>query len=149
MLPLKAGAVWTAEQTVDYLTRSEIPMRLACNASKSYPLICSLWYFFDGENFWCASHKSSRVIHWLEQNPKCAFEIAADTPPYSGVRGQGDVTITKNGAEEMLNQLLLRYLDNNESSLAKWLMSRVDEEYVIKIKPRWINMWDYTDRMKS
>ncbi|MDB3856072.1 pyridoxamine 5'-phosphate oxidase family protein [Halieaceae bacterium] len=149
MLPLKAGAVWTAEQTADYLARSEIPMRLACNSSRNYPLICSLWYIFDGEAFWCASHKNSKIIQCLDDNPKCAFEIAADTPPYSGVRGQGDATITKNGAEEILNQLLLRYLDDNQSSLAKWLMSRVADEYVIKIKPRWINVWDYTDRMES
>lgn len=149
MLPLKKNAVWTAEQTVEFLTKAKIPMRLACNSPHGYPLICSIWYIFDGEVFWCASQKNSKIIRCLEENSKCGFEISVDQPPYKGVRGQGDVRILTEGVEETLNQLLLRYLDDNENSLASWLMSRVADECLIKLTPRWVNNWDYTERMKA
>lgn len=112
--------------------------------------IPSLWYRYNADRqvIQCVSHASSYLIKVLKKSTKVAFEIAENAPPYCGVRGAGDVTLTRDGAEEVLSSLLQRYLDGSNASLADWLLSRVDQEYVIEIQPAQVSAWDYSKRMK-
>lgn len=112
--------------------------------------IPSLWYRYNADRqvIQCVSHASSYLIKVLKKSTKVAFEIAENAPPYCGVRGDGDVTLTRDGAEEVLSSLLQRYLDGSNASLADWLLSRVDQEYVIEIQPAQVSAWDYSKRMK-
>ncbi len=83
----------------------------------------------------------------LKQDPLCGFEIAPDTIPYHGVRGQGRVTLTRTGAGELLERLIHRYLEGTDSTLAQWLLSRADQEYAVRIAPTWATSWDFSHRM--
>jgi len=47
----------------------------------------------------------------------------------------------------MLQRLLDNYLDDTESELASWLLSRSDEELLIQIEPVRLYTWDYRERM--
>ena len=49
----------------------------------------------------------------------------------------------------MLGRLIDRYLGDRKSRLARWLLGRAEEELAIRIEPRWISAWDYTERMRG
>ena len=148
-LPIKSDSAFSPVQMAEFLTSAKIPMRLACNGSNGFPLVASHWYQFDDGLLYLAIHCKSHVAGLLEKNPRCGFEIAGDTVPYRGVRGQGIATLVREGAEAQLEALIRRYLGKTDSALARWLLSRASDEYVVCIAPTWITSWDYSQRMDS
>ena len=75
------------------------------------------------------------------------FEIAGDTPPYFGVRGTGRAQLLPSDAATVLPQLIDKYLGDQTVPLAKWLLSRLDEEVAIRIDSLTLTSWDYSSRM--
>jgi len=132
-----------------YLKAVKIPLRLACTNSDGWPVVLSLWFEYDQGLLYCASHKQAKVISYLQDNPRCGFEIAADQPPYCGARGRGKVTLDENRGEEVLKRLLNRYVGNLDNPLAQKLLLRSDGEIAIVIKPVTLFSWNFTQRMKD
>jgi nitroimidazol reductase NimA-like FMN-containing flavoprotein (pyridoxamine 5'-phosphate oxidase superfamily) len=124
-------------------------MRLACVGEEGWPLVLSLWYVHLDDAIWCATHSSSRVLSMLEADPRCAFEIAGEEPPYSGTRGRGRATLLPERGAGILATLLERYRIPHDSKLGSWLLSRSADEIAIRIEPNWIGSWDFTERMES
>jgi hypothetical protein len=87
------------------------------------------------------------VLGFLQADARCAFEVAPNEPPYCGVRGQAKAELSKDGAGELLERLIARYLGDSNPGLANWLMSRVEDEWVIRLEPIWFSAWDYRARM--
>lgn len=138
---------WSAREIGHFLTETRFPLRLACVAQDGYPRVVSVWFTYLEGKLYCASHKSSQLMALLRANNKVGFEVAPNEPPYYGVRGQGDAVLTGQGGAQMLEQLLARYLGGQDSQLAKWLLSRSEDEVLITITPaRWFS-WDYRERM--
>ena len=50
-------------------------------------------------------------------------------------------------AEEILHQLVDRYLGDDRPDFARWLLTRAADEVAIAISPRSIFSWDYEERM--
>ena len=50
---------------------------------------------------------------------------------------------------EVLRALIGRYLGDETSELARWLLSRVDREVAIEIIPARLTSWDYGERMRG
>jgi len=146
---IRATSSWSYNQIDGYLRETEIPVRLACLNEKGAPLICSLWYIFDGSAIWCASQATARIIALLEKEPRCAFEIAGDNMPYRGVRGQGHASLSAESGADILVRLIARYLPDSESDFAHWLLGRRDSEVAIKIQPEWLTAWDFGARMST
>lgn len=145
---LNKTSAWSEVEIRSYLTTSTIPMRIA-TSTEGFPTLCSVWYMFDDQNgdLLCVSHENSRLVSDLMANEKCAFEIAPNDPPYRGVRGKAVVTLSKDHARETLSTVIPRYLGDTDSRLAKWLIGRSDEEYVLRLKPVQLTSWDYSERM--
>ena len=145
---LNKSSAWPESEVCLFLASSTIPMRIATSTA-SYPTLCSVWYLFDEQqgDLLSVSNENSQLVSDLKENQKCSFEIAPNTPPYYGVRGKAAVTLSKDGALETLTNLMSRYLGGTESSLAKWLIGRSDEEYVLRLKPAQMTSWDYRERM--
>jgi nitroimidazol reductase NimA-like FMN-containing flavoprotein (pyridoxamine 5'-phosphate oxidase superfamily) len=146
-LPVAQTSDWNEDQINDFLTSANIPIRLACIDKKGYPLVCSLWFCFLDGYLWCASHRKSHIVKLLQENNRCGFEIGVNDQPYMGVRGQGRVDLLSEKAGEILSRLVTRYEIAEESSLARWLLSRTDDEYAVRISITRITSWDYSDRM--
>jgi nitroimidazol reductase NimA-like FMN-containing flavoprotein (pyridoxamine 5'-phosphate oxidase superfamily) len=132
-----------------FLQEIRIPIRLACNSQAGWPVVISLWYLHEAGNLYCATVEDARVVSYLSQNPRCAFEVAADEPPYCGVRGQARAEIDRSRGEEILRRLLLRYLGGTDNSLAQWLLSRADQEVAIVLRPINVHTWNYSQRMRD
>jgi hypothetical protein len=132
-----------------YLEQVKIPLRLACTTGSGWPVAVSLWFKHQNGNLFCATQKSARVVTYLLDNPRCAFEIAADLPPYCGVRGQAIAQIDESIGSEILEQLLVRYLGGMDSKLAQSLIAKSDNEVAIILKPVKIYTWDFSSRMQD
>jgi hypothetical protein len=91
----------------------------------------------------------SLIVSYLQNNPKCGFEIATDKPPYKGTRGTGHVKIIESQGQEILKILMKKYLGNKESTLSKYLNDNLEAEVALEITPQSIFNYDYSKRMKD
>jgi len=144
-----APGAWSQEAITAFLRQMRIPLRLASVTSTGWPLVISLWYLYENERFYCATQKTAKIVAHLEREPRCAFEVAADEPPYRGVRGQGKAVIIPGRGAEILSRLLERYLQDTTSTFAQWLLARGQQEVAIEIEPVALTTWDYTVRMRD
>ena len=147
-MKVSAKSDWNLKQISAFLTSQVIPIRLSV-IDGEFPTICSVWYSWDDDqqNFCCVSHQDSYLVRCLSANPRCAFEVAPNTPPYQGVRGKALVTLQHHQGEANLRQLLDRYLGDSNKGLRQWLLGRANEECLLLIRPTWLTAWDYASRM--
>jgi hypothetical protein len=136
-------------QTEQYLRDVAIPLRLSCVTPAGWPTVLSLWYVYCAGYLYCATQESARMVDYLRHEPRCGFEVAADMPPYCGVRGQGIATMDSASGVDTLEQLLIRYLGSTETQLGKRLLAQSHNEIAIVIEPVKVFTWNYTSRMRD
>ena len=141
-----ASGPWDRSQIEAFLGETVIPIRLA-SAGRTSPLVQSLWFLYDEGAIWCASQMESVLTRRLRVEPRCGFEVAGDLPPYRGVRGTGRADLLPERAATVLPRLISRYLGDQTSPLATWLLSRVDSEVAIRIGDLRVTSYDFTSRM--
>lgn len=138
---------WDETQVTAFLQQTAIPVRLATSGVAA-PIVQSLWFEFVDDALWCCTRADALLTRRLQRNPACGFEIAGDLPPYRGVRGTGIAQILPaSSAADVLPRLIDRYLGDRESSLARWLLSRIDDEVAIRIGALRVTTYDFTSRM--
>jgi len=115
----------------------------------NWPITISLWYIYKDNKIFCATQKSAKIIEYLSKNARCGFEVASDNPPYKGVRGYGNATLDEENGKEILDLIIKKYLKDTNSSLAKFLKSRNENEIAIEIKPQNMFSYDYSNRMRD
>ncbi len=140
---------WSSDEIVRHLETSLIPLRLAVHDSTGAPWVMSLWFVYEEGSLWCATNARSKLASYLQCQSLCGFEVAADTPPYKGIRGKGTITLVPERGGEILKCLLDRYQIGHGSSLARSLLAKIDQELAIQITPNRISSWDFTARMKD
>lgn len=138
---------WNSAEIASFLDETTIPMRLAVHDSTASPWVVSLWFLYAEGALWCATNRNAKLVSYVQAHPQCGFEIAGDMPPYRGIRGKGRATVIPEFGGETLNRLLKRYGISLESTLARSLLAKIDQEVAICIKPSRISSWDFTDRM--
>ena len=144
-----AGSAWPRAVIAQYLDEAVIPVRLAAVDNDHAPIVLSLWFLYRDDSLWCATQQDARLIAMLRERPRVGFEVAGDTPPYHGVRGQGSVALSAMHGPQVLEELIDRYLGHRDSRLARWLLARLHEELAIQIKPDWVTAWDYRESMRD
>jgi len=144
---MNATGPWSAARIERHLADTVIPLRLACASASGHPQIVSLWYLWHEGALWCATSPRARVVGWLERDPRCAFEVASDAPPYRGVRGRARASLDPARGGEILELLVDRYLGSHETSFARWLLARAPDEMAIRLEPRALASWDFAGRM--
>lgn len=133
----------------DYLEQMRIPLRLSCVTESGWPMILSLWYLYEEGALLCATRETAKIVSFLKHDPRCAFEISGEIPPYSGIRGQATASILPERGSEVLARLLVRYLGDTDKPLARRLLAHSESEVAIKIEPVNLFTWDFTKRMKD
>lgn len=138
------------KEIVHFLKESKVPLRLSCVTESGWPMVLSLWYVYLGDGkLHLATHQNAKVVKYLINEPRCAFEIASDTPPYCGIRGQAKATINEAKGDEILEFLMKRYLISLDTPLAKKLQNRSVAEVSIELIPMNLFSWNFEDRMKD
>lgn len=146
---LSQKSAWTAERVASFLDETRVPMRLATGAESGFPILCSLWFLYEDGHLLCATQEDAMVVRALAKDSRCAFEISTNEMPYFGFRGRGSVEVAQEGAVDVLERLIDRYLGRRDSGLAKWLLSRAENEVYLSIEIEWATSWDYSQRMSS
>ncbi len=136
---------WDASEIERHLDASVIPVRLATVGDRG-PLVQSMWFRYGDGAIWCSTQATSVVVRRLVADPRCAFEIARDDPPYYGVRGTGRAAIDDSDPVPLLRLLVERYLGRG-SAIEKRLLRRADNEVTIRISQLEVTSWDYRSRM--
>lgn len=132
-----------------YLEETVLPLRLAATSPTAWPIVVSLWFSYEGKSLICATKRSSRIAESLIASPRCAFEIARETAPYFGIRGQGVAAVSDEDAMATLERLAERYLGHGRERFKKWLLRSSKNEIVIRIRPVAFHSWDYRKRMAA
>ena len=127
----------------------KIPIRVAFIKSSGMPAVISLWYVCNDDKIYCAAQKTAKIVSYLQKNLVCGFEIAADKPPYKGMRGEGTARILNETGAYVLDLLMQKYLEEKESTLSKLLRNNSKTEVAIEITPQKIFHYDYSKRMKD
>lgn len=131
----------------EFLHNMLIPIKLAVIKKTGYPVVLSLWYLYKDNKLYCATRKDARVVKYIQQNNKCAFEIASERPPYKGLRGEGRIYIDHEKGPFILRQLIQKYLKDKESKLKSFLTKNIAEEVAIEVViEKWFG-FDYSSRM--
>jgi len=141
------GGPWAADAIERHLQTAVLPIRLASIAADGAPVVLSLWYLYEDGAIWCATQRTARLIARLQREPRCGFEIAADTIPYRGIRGRARATIDGQRGAILLSRLITRYLGGTDSALASRLLARAEHEVAIRLDPMRVSTWDFTKRM--
>ena len=139
---------WGRPQVDEFLGSAIIPIRLA-TTGRSGPLVQSMWFLWDDGLLRCATQADAVIVQRLAADPRCGFKVAADSPPYRGVRGRGTVRIDTELGPAVLRRLIARYLDSAQSPLARWLLARAESEVALAIEPQRLSTWDYSARMQA
>lgn len=148
-MTLSISGPYSLDRAERYLRDTVVPVRLACLTGSGWPLVLSLWFLYRDDALWCASRPHSRVVEHLERDGRCAFEVARDTPPYRGVRGQARASVIRGEGGRLLGELIDRYLGARDSRLARRLLTGAADEVTIRITPTRLASWDYTERMRG
>ncbi len=143
-----ASGPWDSPEIEAFLATAVIPVRLATNGA-SGPLVQSLWFNPSGSSLWCCTQRASLLARRLNRDDRVGFEVAADAPPYRGVRGTGTAHMHDDDVEGVLRALIERYQGNETTQLSQWLLSRIESEIAIEIEPRTLASWDYSPRMSD
>ena len=138
-----------AQEIDKFISDSKIPIRIAFMKSTNSPSVISLWYVCKDGKIYCAAQKTAKIVSYLRKSSVCGFEIAADKPPYKGVRGNGTVRILNETGAHVLHLLMEKYLGEKESTLSKLLRDNSKTEVAIEITPQKIFHRDYSKRMKD
>lgn len=140
---------WSQSEIEAYLQAAVIPARVSVVSKSGWPVIVSLWFLYEGQTIYCATRPTARIAKLLAGQPRVGFEIAADTPPYRGVRGQGVAALGVGDGGALLTRLIDRYMGKAETPFRKWLLAGADGEVAIAIRPVRLMSWDYRARMES
>ncbi|AZH24378.1 pyridoxamine 5'-phosphate oxidase family protein [Haloplanus aerogenes] len=142
---------WDRTEVAAFLADATVPVRLACRTPAGGLWMLSLWYRFDAdaERLVCATAAEADVVEYLRADDEVTFEVSTNDPPYRGVRGNGQATITPDDDKAVLRSLLERYLGGTDSALARRLLAPERDEVAIRIDPARLYSWDFTERMRE
>ncbi len=140
---------WSEGQVLAHLEGAVIPLRIAVESGDGWPLVLSVWFVADGFELLGATRPTSALVRCLEQRPRCGFEVAADTPPYRGVRGRARVELDRAAGAAVLDRLLVRYLGSVDTPLGVRLRADAADEVCFRLRPVTITSWDFRRRMAS
>lgn len=143
-----AGA-WTETRVEAFLEETTVPVRLATHRPDDSLWLVALWYRYRDGELECATWAGADVVRFLRHDPDVAFDVSTNHPPYRGVRGAGTAKLSRDRDKRVLRDLLKRYLGSTDSELAAWLLDEDRKEVRIRVSPRRVYSWDYSERMAT
>jgi len=147
-MPNYRGA-WSRDEVEAFLEDARIPIRLATHRPDETMWVVTLWFRYANDAIECATWANAKIVEFLRNDSEIGFDISTNQPPYRGVRGNGTTSLATDRDKTVLRALLERYFGDTDSELAEWLLDDEREEIRIRIRPREIYSWDYSERMKD
>ncbi|MCU4801272.1 pyridoxamine 5'-phosphate oxidase family protein [Halobacteria archaeon HArc-gm2] len=140
---------WSEGEVESFLHEVTVPIRIATRRSDGSLWPVTVWYRYRDGFLECATQAGADLVAILRNDPAVGFDVSTNEVPYRGIRGSGVATVSRDGGSDVLRALVERYLGGTDSSLARYLLSDDRDEVRIRIDPREIYSWDYTERMRD
>ncbi|MHB1908519.1 MAG: pyridoxamine 5'-phosphate oxidase family protein [Nitrososphaerales archaeon] len=121
-------------------------LRLAVVDSKNRPHISSVWYLWDGRNFWVSTSEDRLKAKLVRENPNVALIVDTDVFPYEGIIVEGVATLTKRNVSRMTLEIVKRYITRRyvKSQFQSLMKSK---RILMRIRPlKAIDIMSYEDR---
>ena len=142
------GSFMTEIETRNFLSTKKLFARIGTIDKYGDPNVHPVWYYFDNNKIYFETGKTTRKAENILKNNKVYFCIDDDSLPYKGVRGKGTGVIVQdtNISIPIVKNILIKYVGNLESKMAKFLLNSVKsgESVVIEISPKFFATWDHS-----
>jgi len=143
---MEPSGPWNLDRVDEFLEDTTVPVRIGCHTPSGTPWIVSLWFTWDGA-INCATSADADLVDFLAHDDHVSFEVSTNDPPYKGVRGRGHTTVSVDEEKTLLRSLLERYLGGVDNEVGDRLLSPDREEVRVRIDPKRLHTWDYSQRM--
>lgn len=143
------SGAWSPEEVDAFLREVTVPVRVATHRPDGSLWMVALWYRYRDGAFECATWANAHVVEYLRNDSEVAFDVSTNRPAYRGVRGNGTASLAPDRGKAVLRSLVERYLGGTDSALARWLLDDAREEVRVRVHPREVHSWDYTERMRE
>ena len=80
MSKIKITGPWDMQKIESYLSTCVVPLKLAIISARGWPVIVSLWFFYEHGVIICASKEKSKVVQLLKKNNKCCLLYTSPSP---------------------------------------------------------------------
>ena len=107
-------------------------------------LMSPVWHEWRDGGFNVGVGAGDIKVRHVERDARVSISVAEDTPPYRGVEVRGRATVGKEGTEEVIRRIAVRYLGPEQGTRYADLMSRADLA-LIRIEPGVLRVWDFAD----
>jgi PPOX class probable F420-dependent enzyme len=114
------------------------------------PHLVPVWYRYDGERVYIWTLESRRWVKNLARDPRVAFSVQEDKPPYAAVSLRGRATITTSDGEEVaqeIRRITRRYVEEPEVEAYIRLWSHL--RTIVTITPEKISGWVDSDYLSQ
>jgi len=114
--------------------------RLATVGSDGTPHLVPVWYRFDDGVFLVLTERGSQKHRNIERDPRVAFCIDDERPPYHTVLVRGRVTVHDAPGREWREQLAIHYL-GDEAGRRYIAENMHPNDVMLRIEPERVNGW--------
>lgn len=78
------------------------------------PHVSSVWYVWDGRNFWISTAEDRLKVRAIRKNPSVALIIDTDIQPYEGIIVEGKASLTKVRVKDITFKIAKRYMPRSD-----------------------------------
>jgi PPOX class probable F420-dependent enzyme len=110
------------------------------------PHLVPVWYRYDGERVYIWTLETRRWIKNLARDPRVAFSVQEDKPPYAAVSLRGQATMTTSqgeGVSEEIRRITRRYVE--EPQVEGYIRQWAHLHTIVSITPEKISGWVDSD----
>lgn len=107
-------------------------------------LLSPVWHEWRDGGFNVAVGAGDIKARHIERDARVSISVAEDTSPYRGIEVRGRATVGKEGTEEVMRRIAVRYLGSEQGARYADLMSQADLA-LIRIEPGVLRAWDFAD----
>jgi PPOX class probable F420-dependent enzyme len=114
------------------------------------PHLVPVWYRYAGERIYIWTLETRRWVKNLARDPRVAFSVQEDEPPYMAVTLRGRATITTGDGEDVtqeIRRITARYVE--EPHVAEYMRKWAHLRTIISITPEQISGWVDSDYLNS
>jgi len=138
---------WTEDEVEEFLQEATIPVRIATRRPDDSPWVVTLWFRYrDGSPRVCDGSERGRGT-LPPTRSRGRLRHLDQRHPLPRDQGNGTVELSSDSEKTLLRALIERYLGGTESPLAQRLLDDDRDEVRIRLEPRAVYSWDYSERM--
>jgi len=137
---------WTEDEVEEFLQEATIPVRIATRRPDDSPWVVTLWFRYRDGSL-SATGANADVVRFPPTRSRGRLRHLDQRHPLPRDQGNGTVELSSDSEKTLLRALIERYLGGTESPLAQRLLDDDRDEVRIRLEPRAVYSWDYSERM--